>query len=422
MPDRPQRWREVLIVTGGMTPQVVTETVFALARRERDPIVSTKIVCAVTGGSVARFGDPLALEAALARLKTELAVAADWQRRPRAWHTGTTGFYVAAPQKADGGTVDDIRSDADAVAYGDLVSEIVRRETLDPECRVHLSLAGGRKTMSFHGGSAMTLFARPQDELSHVLVHPADFEQCPDFWFPTQADLVIERRGGGNLNARDARIELALIPFIRVRDRLPPRLVDQAMDYASYVRQLNALSGVAPLSLELMTADCRVLIGDLADFTLPNTEFALYQLMAEWRLNNYAGASSQGIGTGHRGWMTAQMFEYPEEYQPNPVARFIQIYDETFKEGGIEIAKRLSANPETRERQDDNRKPPERRDDNRDAFREYKSRLTKALQARIHEPDLADRFGAPLRPIRVSSNRVVFGIRLDPREITIQAG
>jgi CRISPR-associated protein (TIGR02584 family) len=78
-------WREVLIVTGGMTPQVVTETVYALAKRAPDPLIPAKIVCVVTGGSRQRFGAPLA--EALASLCDELGIAAAWggdrPRQPR---------------------------------------------------------------------------------------------------------------------------------------------------------------------------------------------------------------------------------------------------------------------------------------------------------------------------------------------------
>lgn len=411
-------YRNVLIVTGGMTPQVVTETVYALSRRSPEPFVPAKIVCAVTGGSREPFGVPL--ESALSRLQAELGIAVDWQRRLQAWHMGETGLFIAVPSQGDGSAVDDIRSDDDAVRFGDLVSEIVRRETLDPHCRVHLSLAGGRKTMSFHGGAAMSLFARPQDELSHVLVHPPEFEQCREFWFPTKDKLTLKSRDGTELDAREARIELALIPYIRVRDRLTPALVAQAMDYASYVQQINAVLGVAPLSLELVTSACRVHVGEIGDFTLPNTEFALYQLMAEWKRNDYAGASSRGIGPDHRGWMTARMFGYPEEYEPNPVVRFLEIYDQTFRTSG--------------ERSDSmgyliHPRPAEAalREQNRAAFAQWKARLSNALQDRLHHSDLADRFGAPLSPVRVrarigtkTGNRVVFGLRLDPREITIR--
>lgn len=404
-------WHEVLIITGGLTPQVVTETVYALARRVPDPLVPAKIVCVVTGRSLDRFGTPL--DAALDQLQRELGIEADWRRRKGSAAGGECGLYMEAPRGPDGEVVDDIRSGVDAGCFGDFVSEIVRRETLDPKSRVHLSLAGGRKTMSFHGGMAISLFGRAQDELSHVLVHPQEFEQCKHFWFPTTESHLVQCGEGVTRDARDCRIELAPIPFIQMRETLP-WLSTQATNYASYVRQLNVVLGAATARLELTTCDCRVRIADIADFALPNSEFALYQLMAEWKRDGCEGADPSGVGPGHRSWMTARMFEYPEEYDPNPIARYIAIYTETFRVGGYradDIGNRITTSPANDKQRRGNAKH----------FREWKSRLFEDLQSHLHHPRLADRFGAPLKPVKVRpGNRVVFGLRLDSREIIIR--
>jgi CRISPR-associated protein (TIGR02584 family) len=405
-------WHEVLIITGGLTPQVVTETVYALSKRAPDPLVPAKIVCAVTGRSLSGFGE--GLDGALERLRCELGLDTDWHRRTGSSGESGCGLFVEAPRGADDQAIGDIRSGADAARFGDFVSEIVRRETLDVATRVHLSLAGGRKTMSFHGGMAMSLFGRAQDELSHVLIHPREFEECPGFWFPTKECLMLQCRDGEIRDARDCRIELAPIPFIRMREMLPRGLTEKATDYASYVRQLNAVLGVASAPLELVTCGCRVRIGDIVDVTLPNTEFALYQLMAEWRRDAYEGAGPQGLGPGHCGWMTARMFEYPEQYDPNPVERYVAIYEDTFRIGKYrarDIINRVAEAP-TNEKQ---------RRGNAKHFREWKSRLVDRLQSVLHHPALADRFGAPLAPVKLQpGNRVVFGLRLEPAEITIK--
>jgi CRISPR-associated protein (TIGR02584 family) len=406
-------WREVLIVTGGMTPQVVTETVYALAKRAPDPLIPAKIVCVVTGGSRQRFGAPLA--EALASLCDELGIAAAWGRRPSppAPPNPAPGLMIEVLCDADGGVIDDIRSDGDATRFADFVSQIVRREALDPGARIHLSLAGGRKTMSFHGGMAMSLFGRPQDELLHVLVHPPDFEQCPEFWFPTRDSLPLRAGDGRILDARDCDIEAALIPFIRLRDFLPQGLAGRVLDYASYVRQLNAVLGATPLSLELVTSECRVRIADIDEFTLPHTEFALYQLMAEWRRDGCAGAGPDGVGPKHRGWLTAEMFECPAAFTPNPVERYIAIYTDTFRVGTLragDIVNRITPSPTNGTQRSGNRKH----------FREWKSRLNRALQKRLHHAALAERLGAPLQPVKVRpGNRVVFGLHLDPGAIVI---
>jgi CRISPR-associated protein (TIGR02584 family) len=59
----------------------------------------------------------------------------------------------------------------------------VRELTADPDCAIHASIAGGRKTMGFYLGYALSLFGRPQDRLSHVLVS-SPFESNQNFFYP----------------------------------------------------------------------------------------------------------------------------------------------------------------------------------------------------------------------------------------------
>ncbi len=214
--------RRVLIVTGGMSPAIVTETVWALARR-KPPFWPDRMFVVVTAGALERC------RSSLLGSKGKLALLSREIGQPS----------LAGRTEIIGTDCVDIRSEADSITFGNAVCEVVQCETRDEEAVVHLSLAGGRKTMSFHGGAAMTLFGRPQDELSHVLVHPPSLEQKDaDFWWP-----------GHN---KPGDIELSLVPFVRVRGRLPRIMLEQKMDYASYVAQVNAATVGEGVVLELL--------------------------------------------------------------------------------------------------------------------------------------------------------------------------
>jgi hypothetical protein len=89
--------------------------------------------------------------------------------------------------------------------------------------RLLCSIAGGRKTMSFYLGAALSLFGRPQDKLYHVLVTP-EFESHPDFyWKPKKnINLMLKDREGKiikSLNTKDADIYLAELSFIRIGNK-----------------------------------------------------------------------------------------------------------------------------------------------------------------------------------------------------------
>jgi len=60
----------------------------------------------------------------------------------------------------------------------------VREKAADPSCCLHCSLAGGRKTMGLYLGFALQLYGRPDDALSHVLVHPPELEMDSAFFYP----------------------------------------------------------------------------------------------------------------------------------------------------------------------------------------------------------------------------------------------
>jgi CRISPR-associated protein (TIGR02584 family) len=398
-------WNEVLIVTGGSTPQVVTETVYGLATRAADPIVPNKIICIITGGVARRFET---------ELPEQLNNLANSWKILRRW--GDVQSEIL--HSASGVPINDVRSHEDAVHFGDLVAKIVRRETADPRSRVHLSIAGGRKTMSYHGGAAMTLFGRLQDELSHVLVKPDKFEGCNDFWFPTPISSAAHHRDGTTLDAKDAEIELLLNPFLRMRENLPLWLRDQDLDYSSYVAQAQAAADGRPL--QLITSRRLVRIKGLPEFELPNREFALFQLMAEWCLKRLAGAGFGGVGETHYGWLTPNMLHQPDNYQVNAVKRFLAIYEQTFltSADAFERAK-LHIHPVTQSRaadfKDRKRESNERIKENKSYFDPVKSHLNEALQKKLNVPELSFRFGAPIKPLRPAR----FGLLLTPQEIEI---
>jgi CRISPR-associated protein (TIGR02584 family) len=98
-------------------------------------------------------------------------------------------------EDADGKPLEDIRSPEDNRRAADGITGIIREFTADPDCALHVSIAGGRKTMGFFLGYALSLYGRPQDKLSHVLVSEP-FEASLGFYYPTPTSRVLEMPGG----------------------------------------------------------------------------------------------------------------------------------------------------------------------------------------------------------------------------------
>lgn len=260
--------RRILLAVTGLSPQVVTETVYALATRE-PPFVPTEIHLLTTGEGAQR--------ARLALLSADPGwfhrLRADYDLPPIAFDAE---HNIHVLTDAHGAALDDIRSEQDNLAIADAITEHVCRLTADAACSLHVSIAGGRKTMGFYLGYALSLFARPQDRLSHVLVSDP-FESSWDFFYPTRASRVIQVKDNKLADCSQAQVTLAQIPIVSLRRQIPHGLLEGRAGFAQTVAAANAALGTPQLVLD--AAAYRVRMADRV-FTLPPAEFALLAVLA----------------------------------------------------------------------------------------------------------------------------------------------
>lgn len=219
--------RRILLAVTGLSPQVVTETLFALSRmRPAQVPTEIQVITTAEGAERARLAllsnDPGWFRRICHDLELE-GIAFDPDR-----------IHVLADR--DGLPLSDIRHPEDNEIAADFITEKVRECTADPHSALHVSIAGGRKTMGYYAGYALSLFGRPQDRLSHVLVSEP-FESSWDFFYPTPYSRVITTRDDKLADTADAKVTLAEIPFVSLRDGLPKRLVD---GNARFTQTVNA--------------------------------------------------------------------------------------------------------------------------------------------------------------------------------------
>lgn len=106
--------------------------------------------------------------------------------------------------------------------------------------------------MGFLAGYALSLFGRPQDRLSHVLVDPA-FEQHADFFYPPPEPRVLLSQSRDQRPIRTDRCGLVLadIPFVRLRDSLPADLLAGGWSFKDTVASLQERFRPAELEIDL---------------------------------------------------------------------------------------------------------------------------------------------------------------------------
>lgn len=279
--------RRVLLAVSGLSPQIVTETLYALAvaAPPGECFVPTEVEVITTAEGAERVRRHLLhpRQGVFYRLCRDYGLAG----------IRFTAEDVRAVTGADGLPLPDIRSADDNARLADAITARVRELTADARCALHVSLAGGRKTMGYYAGYALSLFGRAQDRLSHVLVSEP-FESAPEFWYPRPQPEMLALRGwrgapGGDdpapppagiaptASTAQAQVSLALIPFVRLRQGLPRSLLEGREGFAATV--VAAGAAVAPPHLRLHLAT-RELEADGQRLVLQPAPFAFYTALA----------------------------------------------------------------------------------------------------------------------------------------------
>ena len=192
-------FEEVFVFVLGKTPQVITETIYCLMQQQ-PPIVPHRIYILTTTEGKRTLEIQLLESGHLEGLFREFG------HRPPA----REDLQIIVFRARDGTPLSDIRTSQDNEAVGDFITAFIKDLAQDPRVRLHCSLAGGRKTMGFYLGMALSFFGRPWDKLYHVLVDPK-LESRPDFFYPSSQWLQGESV---------SLIDLADLPFVRLRDRI----------------------------------------------------------------------------------------------------------------------------------------------------------------------------------------------------------
>lgn len=262
--------KRILLAVTGLTPQVVTETLYALIRTAPVPFIPTEVHVLTTAEGAQR-----------ARL-TLLSADPGWFHRfcrdfgITELHFDAENIHTLSDEA--GNPLDDIRTPEHNACVADAITERIRKLTENNDAALHVSLAGGRKTLGFYAGYALSLFGRPQDRLSHVLVSQ-DYESVTDFFYPTPYSRVIFRADNTKkpLDTKDATVTLAEIPFVRLRDGLPSRLLEGKAIFRDVVRA--AQEQIEPLQLAIHLKHQRILAGG-TEIKLSPVNFAFYYWFA----------------------------------------------------------------------------------------------------------------------------------------------
>lgn len=285
-------YRNILLCVAGLTPQIITEVLYVLTQQRHERVDEIRVITTLLGQEklLKSLLDP--------QHGKFFAFCRDYGIDPASIRFDHTS--VSAVQTSDGRTLDDIRLKAENERTADRICEIVRELAKQDGARIHASAAGGRKTMGIFLASAMQLFGRRQDALSHVLVNEP-FENHPEFYYLTPEPHFIsyKTRDGETKQAStaDARIELADIPFVRLRGVLRGWLDELPSSYGEIVQKTQDELDVQDAAQELRLACDKKTVALLnRQVNLTEMQFFLYLLFA--RANK--------LGRGEDGFISLQ--------------------------------------------------------------------------------------------------------------------
>jgi CRISPR-associated protein (TIGR02584 family) len=264
--------RRCLLAVTGLSPQIVTETLYALIVVIHPAFIPTHIEILTT-----EEGRQRAIAALLDPAGGAFRSFCRDYDLPGLTEALTVAHVMAMPDRY-GAALADIRTAEDSAAAADAIMARVRALTEDTDSALHVSIAGGRKTMGFLAGHALSLFGRPQDRLSHVLVNDA-FLTSPDFYYPPPQPRLMHDRSGRAVNTAQAGLVLADIPFLRLRDHLAPAL---RTDARSYMETISLAQAALDPVLEIDLRTSMVRCGGRT-LRLPPAEFAWLAWMAARR-------------------------------------------------------------------------------------------------------------------------------------------
>jgi CRISPR-associated protein (TIGR02584 family) len=227
----------VLLAVVGMSPAILTETLWALAHPANgsEPVIPHRVIAVTTTQGRDKLAALFAPSAQLGgvapwdALRVALqAEGHDLTGRLRFGNTADDLRVITAADPATGRSreLPDIRDRADNEAAADFLLEQVRAIVENPDTQLIASVAGGRKTMSALLYACLTLVGRETDRLTHVLVSEP-FETLRDFWFPAQPGGPLPGRSVPSVGSvgsvssvppATATLDLADVPFVPLRN------------------------------------------------------------------------------------------------------------------------------------------------------------------------------------------------------------
>jgi CRISPR-associated protein (TIGR02584 family) len=253
--------KNILVCVSGLTPQIITESLYCLSVKEKIPIHEVYVITTARGKDVILGKDkhPATPKSSLKNEIEELCKT--YKLNPPSFENNSNHIIVAREESVE---LPDIRSDVHNKLFPNKVNDFIRLKSHEKETVIYAVISGGRKSMSVHLSFALSLFGRENDKLLHVLTSEEH-----------------EFKGFYPKNKKEHKsLELSEIPFVRLRSLISSEFADKKLLSKNYIdivnfaqKQLKIVTAQSKLFIDIPSAQ---LIFNSSKIKLEPLEFALY--------------------------------------------------------------------------------------------------------------------------------------------------
>lgn len=277
--------KNILFLVTGMTPAIITETIWALAcdpqLEESERWIPDEVRVLSTEHGLNQIKSKLLDSGVFERFKHDYPLIA---------HTQLNAKHLHSINNAEGQALSDLKTPEDNEFAANSIHEYISQLTKNEDIALHVSIAGGRKTMGFYAGYALSIHGRAQDRMSHVLVDER-FETIQDFFYPTPVERFVKDRNGHSWDASKAQVWLAQIPFVRMMYAIKDRHQIKTASFTDTVHKINEATNDVHVRIDIRNKTLRI-NNRFEMSNLPPKEFAFFCLFAEDRKNLGGGITT----------------------------------------------------------------------------------------------------------------------------------
>lgn len=375
MDTNKNKFSEILVVSVGATPQIITETLWYYTYKD-----------------IRKFDRIFLLTTSVGRDKiiAELYDNGWLQKLEKALSIFKGTFVIDEKDiivlsDTDGNELQDIRTSKDSEDMMMHVFSIMKDLTNNPNERLTIVIAGGRKTMPATLALAASIYGRKQDEIVHVMVND-DLFWKGDWFFPTDP------------KDPQQEIEISKLPYLRMKNFISGINVTNPLEAISITQ--DRLDEISPLTTVRIKGS-KIIVDD-NEYRFPPAEMQLWRYMARKKLEDCVREDLDYCGSCNECFSTHD--ELRDQFDKG-------IADEYFQ-----IVKEGSAAWDLREDQLEKRDYFEM--DSR--LRELKSKLKRNIRARVKDPRVYSQIQIIDELINNDSSDKGSGFRVDKNALSIE--